>query len=535
MQAFALFLLVVRRHDESRFCWAMTALAVRLAQGMGMHRDGEQFNLPPYETEMRRRVWWVIMSVDLRSTEEHGTSLAIADGTYDTRIPININDADISPDSIVMPPEREGRTDMAAAIVRYSICALTRQFQTSAAIEEAKCDLPTLVAKEKKLLDLYQSVQQKFLRDVAMDEADRLYFVVAMIARVIMAKASLVLYGQMLFPGAEQQLTAEIRQRLFVGAISMIECSVKLGTDRSCRQFRWLLKSYTSLHTMSYTVVEICRRPWTALVERGWKAITEFEHHPLQIPAKGENVAVTIPLRKLFIRAQKHREAEIKRLKANPEEARRLDFAERMNPAQTRFGPVPGAEHKMDEAREEWRRLVQPDGADDFQPFPSPTAVQADGVPERSNAAFGQQPAQSAPSPARQVMPISEAMDFMGEIMAQPNVGMVDLWRFSDVDGIQGASTLAQPQSGLLALNGDPAVTKEMAAAGYLWPDSTYGNMTAKFDEDMMDDSAMGEGFNWQDWGQSIRGLELQNNPLTGMPTGMPPMPSNQNPDEQWQ
>lgn len=533
MQAFALFLLVVRRHDESRFCWAMTSLAVRLAQGMGIHRDGEQFGLPPFETEMRRRVWWVIMSVDLRSTEEHGSELAIADGTFDTRIPLNINDADISPDSTAMPPEREGRTDMAAAIVRYSICSLTRQFQIPFGAHGVKCDLPTLIAKEKKLLDLYQSVQQKYLRDVALDEADRLYYVVAMIARVIIGKASLVLYGQLLFPGAEQQLTAEIRQRLFVGAISMIECSVRLGTDRSCRQYRWLLKSYTSLHTMSYTVVEICRRPWTPLVERAWKAITEFEHHPLQLPSKGEHVAVTIPLRKLFLRAQRHREAEIKRLKADPEEARRLDFAERMNPAQSRFGPVPGAEHKMDEARDEWRRLVQPDGAGEFQPVPSPDAVQAVGATDRGNAAFGKQPAHSAPSPMPQAMPMSDAMDFVGEIMSQPNVGMSDFWRFTDVDGIQGGSTLAQSQSGLLAMTGDPAVAKEMAAGGYLWPDSTYGNLM-KFDEDMMD-SAVGEGFNWQDWGQSIRGIEMQNNPLAVMPAGMQSMPPNQNPDEQWQ
>jgi hypothetical protein len=69
LQAFVLFLVCVRRHDDSRFVWTLTGLAIRLAQSLGLHRDGEVFNLPPFNVEMRRRLWWQVVTLDVRSSE----------------------------------------------------------------------------------------------------------------------------------------------------------------------------------------------------------------------------------------------------------------------------------------------------------------------------------------------------------------------------------------------------------------------------------------------------------------------------------
>ena len=63
LQAFTLFLVSARRYDEGRFVWTMTGLATRIANAMGVHRDGAQFGLDPYETEMRRRLWWQVCTL----------------------------------------------------------------------------------------------------------------------------------------------------------------------------------------------------------------------------------------------------------------------------------------------------------------------------------------------------------------------------------------------------------------------------------------------------------------------------------------
>jgi hypothetical protein len=43
-------------------------VVVRIAQSMGMHRDGSQFGLNAIECELRRRVWWHILWLDLQNS-----------------------------------------------------------------------------------------------------------------------------------------------------------------------------------------------------------------------------------------------------------------------------------------------------------------------------------------------------------------------------------------------------------------------------------------------------------------------------------
>ena len=71
----------------------MTGLAIRIAHGMGIDRDGELFKLRPLETELRRRVWHQISSLDLRASEARG--MLPTHLSYDTKLPSNINDSDL--------------------------------------------------------------------------------------------------------------------------------------------------------------------------------------------------------------------------------------------------------------------------------------------------------------------------------------------------------------------------------------------------------------------------------------------------------
>ena len=540
LQAFVLFLIVVRRHDDSRFCWTLTSLVIRIAQGMGLHRDGSHFGFTPFETEMRRRLWWGIMTLDLRSAEELGTDMTINDRAYDTKIPLNINDTDIGPASTDFPEARVGRGDCAVATVRYEICSMARRIHTATSATASMCpraDDTTAAEKEQMLIEVYQKIEHKFLRHVV-DETDPLYWVVAMIARVIMAKTCLVIYHPLMFPGSEEQLSNEVRQRLFVAAIEIIECNYKLSTDPRCKQYRWLFQTYTMWHAISYVLLEACRRPWTALVERAWQGVNGYEADPIELAKKADHAAVFLPLRKLFARARKRRELELNRLRANPEEARRLDFAERMNPEAARFGPVPGAENAMDQARENWRLLIKPEGVN---PTPFMNSDPTSGAFKNTAANEGSQASTDA---GNTTVPLSTgdttttndvnyAIDFVNVLMNQNNVMMQDFWSLSEPDKSRGmgvdrlipnqpmpedlqAQQEAMRQQALLMQMQPP---KDENMPSQLWSDPFA--MDTKFDDLLGDDTDMlGDDFNWQDWSQSIRGLEMESNP--------PPIQQNQ-------
>ncbi|KFA64454.1 hypothetical protein S40285_01095 [Stachybotrys chlorohalonatus IBT 40285] len=547
LTAFTIFLKVVRRHDDTRFCWSLTGLLVRIAQGMGLHRDGTYFNLTPFETEMRRRVWWVIMTIDVRSSEEMGSDMAIPDGSFDTEMPSNVNDADISPESTVLPEPKDGRSDSALALVRYEITLLTRRFHVAASSMTAETPIlgtSTISEREQVLVDIYQRIERKFLKYVG-DVSDPLNWMAALISRVIMAKMRLVIYQPVIFPGSNQHMSEDIRDRVFAAAIEIIEFNHRLNTDSRCKNYRWLFLSYTNWPAIAYLLIEICRRPWSALVERSWEAVHGYDRDPTEIARNTDHIAVFLPLHMLFVRARKHRTAEIARLKANPEEARRLDGTERVKPPQSRFDPIPDSETTMEYFRQKWRSLVQQEGA---SPWTKATLTPANSdyeslrasaspfqAPHVQQHALQQQPQHNV---SQQIPPVDYAgvnLEYLGGALAQPAVVMSDFWSmpaantkpapafavnnapgFNQAPDSQTAQNfindeVLRQKAYMLPSQPSQQPPKDDHVPPYLWPDS-FTAMGDDLDNGAAEDMDMlGDGFNWQDWSQNIRGLEMDN------------------------
>lgn len=65
-QAFVLFLISVRTTYDPQAVWILSGVAVRICQRIGLHRDGEDLGLEPFEVQMRRRLFWQVS----RSTRE---------------------------------------------------------------------------------------------------------------------------------------------------------------------------------------------------------------------------------------------------------------------------------------------------------------------------------------------------------------------------------------------------------------------------------------------------------------------------------
>jgi hypothetical protein len=549
LTALILFLTVVRRYDRSRFTWSLTGLVVRIAQGMGLHRDGSKLKgLSALEVEMRRRTWWAILSLDYQSSEEMGSDPTITPGSFDTEMPGNINDADIGPHSIEIPPSREGRSDCAVPLIKYEICTISREFITAAANSNGSgLNEATIDEREKMLIQVYSRLESKFVKHVV-DEADPLYWVAAMIARIIMAKMCLVIYQPMLFPGSGHDLSEKIRDRIFVAAIEIVEYNYKLNSDPRCKQFRWLFATYTNWHAIAYALVEICRRQWTALIERAWESVANYDRDSIEYAKNSDHVAVFLPMRRLFVRARKHRIAEIARLKAQPDEARRLDFAERMNPTQARFGLVPGTENTMELVREKWWSLVRPDNtspAPFSQHIRTPVTPFADlpaGDVSRQPPATHLQVPQQVPGQLMsngntpQAMDMATAaVDLVDEVISQPNVTMADFWPLQMMAGAGPGSAI--PDGGMMGVpQGAPmrsphlvqgpngAVLHQQQQMGalppddnpppFLWNEYPVQIADLKGPQAYIEDTDMlGENFDWQDWSQSIRGLEMGSAP----------------------
>ncbi|GAW11645.1 hypothetical protein ANO14919_009930 [Xylariales sp. No.14919] len=394
LQAFVLFLILVRRYDDTKFSSALTGLVVKIAQSLGLHRDGTHFdNISPFDIEMRRRLWWAICVLDLRSAEDQGCELTVVERSFDTLFPLNVNDSDISPEMTDFPPERIGSTDMTFCLIRYEICGLSRRLH-NAASGIWPCPRDTRATPEEheaKLIEMYEHIDQKYLKACPAKETDLLNWVSATIARLIMSKMSLVIY-QPLMPSAGTELPNDVRDRLFMASIEVVEYNRVLNLEPKIRRWRWLFQTYNQWHAVAYLLLEVCRRSWSASVERGWVALNDtFQDKNLDFAKP----MIWNLLRKLMIQAKRHRESEIARLRANPQAAQELDIEEHNKLPPASFQHLPSSVRST-LARDRWRKLVGTAGQD--QPIPTPTPVRMNSnmsVPE-ATAAMPQQAMQKA-------------------------------------------------------------------------------------------------------------------------------------------
>lgn len=352
VQAFAIFLSLVRRHDSPRFVWMMTGLLIRMAQYLGLQRDGAQLErLTPFEIETRRKVWWAVCMLDGRASEDQGTDLTITAGSFDTKLPLNINDADINPESKEVPTERDGITDMSFTRIHVGLCEITMQMMAPGSRNGAA----GLENQSSLLNEIYQKYEQGYFQYTT-EAGNIVYWVAVTIARLTMAKMTLIIFLPVLFSSPSEQFSDEMRTKLLVSAIEVAEYNHALNNEQACRQWRWIYQTYTHWHAIVYLMIESSRRPWSPIVERAWVALHSSWLIPPQTPM-AKNLRIWIPLRKLMAKARKHRDVELNRLRADPQAAARLDMEDQKIPSPSSSGSFT-TESGVDIFRERWHQLV---------------------------------------------------------------------------------------------------------------------------------------------------------------------------------
>ncbi|MBE3043514.1 fungal specific transcription factor domain-containing protein, partial [Candidatus Bathyarchaeota archaeon] len=111
---------------DPRQIFCLLAIAVRVAQRMGLHRDPAAFGHSPFEVEQRRRLWWTIVAYDGRIGEMTGSTVTAISSSSDTRLPLNINDTDLYIDAKDAPVPHPGATEMLFCLTRLELSLVVR-------------------------------------------------------------------------------------------------------------------------------------------------------------------------------------------------------------------------------------------------------------------------------------------------------------------------------------------------------------------------------------------------------------------------
>ncbi|KAM0330740.1 hypothetical protein ACHAQA_003692 [Verticillium albo-atrum] len=88
--------------------WTQLGAIIRMAMTMGMHREPSEFEpqIPVFSAEMRRRLWFSILELDLHVSLVCNLPCSIREGDFTCKPPSNLDDKELYQDMVELPPSR---------------------------------------------------------------------------------------------------------------------------------------------------------------------------------------------------------------------------------------------------------------------------------------------------------------------------------------------------------------------------------------------------------------------------------------------
>ncbi|KAK1709709.1 fungal-specific transcription factor domain-containing protein [Colletotrichum acutatum] len=273
LQAFVIYLITLRCRDPT-YSWSMTGLAVRLAQSLGMHRDGSTLNLPPFEAEMRRRLWWNICILDTPASEDYSCSSGLLElSSFDSRPPINVNDGDLCPGMTEYPSESKGITTMSFTAARcwasdiWRTIIDTRRIDTISGLNFVSM---TIADKEAWVERQRENIATKISE--SQPSQGSLHCLTSSFVGTIVANLRLMVLNPL---SSGVSLTDEQKRRAFQNAIECMAHSYRLRTDPQVAQWSWLTKCYNEWHAFAVVLSELCNQPLGRDADKAWRVVEQ--------------------------------------------------------------------------------------------------------------------------------------------------------------------------------------------------------------------------------------------------------------------
>ena len=301
----------IRCHDDSRVAWTLTSIAIRIAHALDLHRDDSFASLSPFNTEMRRRLWWQIIILDGRAAEDRGSDPMITDQSYNTMMPSNVNDEDIDPEKTQEIVSREGYTEMTFCLICHEVSVTIRRLNyvppglSSATAADL---LPNREEKERLVNDCHERLENKYLRHC--DTSVPLSWATNMVTRMIMARMWLIVHKPLQRQEGEMSPRNPNDESVLSTATEVIEYARILETEPCAEKWRWFFSTWHQWYALAMALAELCNHPHGPVADRAWKAVDRVFDPWAKKVADAQNGGLWRPIKKLRNKALNAREGK---------------------------------------------------------------------------------------------------------------------------------------------------------------------------------------------------------------------------------
>lgn len=284
--------------------------------------------------EMRRRLWWQICILDIHAAEDRGSDPMIHEANFTTKPPLNINDEDMSPDTIEPLTARTGFTTMTFCAVNHEVFMFYRRCHNTG-YSSGNLATPQPMKTEDKvtmMTELQEHLKEKYL--IHCDLRNPIAWVTVTVTHLIVKRFWLAIYHPLQHEQKPNTRPNMTREQLLTITVELLESAHRLEIEPATTQWRWFFDSWVQWHALAVALAELCVQNQGPLVQRAWAIIDEvFEPWAAHI-ADSKRGMLWRPIQKLAAKARMNRRSGGWSITGNNNNSLVLD-ADLITPVQT--------------------------------------------------------------------------------------------------------------------------------------------------------------------------------------------------------
>ncbi|KAE8355156.1 fungal-specific transcription factor domain-containing protein [Aspergillus coremiiformis] len=276
LQAFVLYLLSMRASSDPHAIWSLCGVAVRIAQRIGLHRDGSQLGLSVFETEMRRRLWRQLAILDVTTAQSSGiTSQLLPYFSADIRPPSNVNDSELDPRMTDTPREHNGATEMIFVLARNEFGEWMKRW--------SKADGGTyggrgflissslsLEEKDQAIDELNNTYKGKFLQYC--DNSIPLHYMTASLMQAVVSQMRFTAHHPRQY-GEKSNMSPSERDYIFSTCLKIIEGFEDCQSNEIIQRYLWHVDNHIPWDALIYMLHDLRTRIDEGETKRSWMLI----------------------------------------------------------------------------------------------------------------------------------------------------------------------------------------------------------------------------------------------------------------------
>ncbi|KAF4550197.1 Fungal specific transcription factor domain-containing protein 23 [Elsinoe fawcettii] len=280
LTALFLYLLSARPYTDPRSLSPMLGIAVRIAQRMNLHIEARNTTFPPFEAEMRRRLWWALVFIDGRVAAQGEQKSDPLLPIWDCAVPCNVNDFDLDISMKHRPTAKAPVTEAMFPVVRSRIlntmrtldCWLDFTVPTLKLLAKAMEKPGRPRSDIQEIHGLTLGMEEVYLQHCDPDNA--LQFFTLWSARIFLVRARLLHYFANTSHAPDSQSDSQRNQGMGF-AMSMLECDTKLASNPAVRKYRWFNNLFYPFPAYFTLIQDMKTRPRGSQVSKAWQMMSE--------------------------------------------------------------------------------------------------------------------------------------------------------------------------------------------------------------------------------------------------------------------